>query len=742
MPRSRRCCRTSRTSSGSRSRPPECSSPPIRRARSPARSPAATSPPGPGVRATVLLGLALMVGSSLAFAFADSIAVLDIARFVQGVGGAASWAGAMAWVAGAAPRERRGEMIGTTMGAAVAGALAGPAVGTLADAVGIAPTFCGIAVVGTLLAAWALRTPPAAPEGTSPPRELVAALRDGRVAGGIWLIAVPGLAVRHDRRARAAAAGRARRRARRRSAPRGSPPRCWSPAVSPIVGRMSDRRGRLFPCLIGLTFGAALMLLFPWPNAAWQLIVLVILAAPAVGMLWAPSMALLSDGAEALGIAQGFAFALSNLGWSIGQTAGAAGERAAGRRHVRRRAVPAAERASAAPRSPYSLARAARPTSVSPRPRRESMSITEHALRNLVAGDLVDAVDGGVREVVNPATGDVIAEVPEGSAGRRRPRGRRRQGGVPRLARHDARRARARDAQARRPARGARRGAVRARVRERRQADDGRARGDAGHGRQRALLRRRRAHARGPRGRRVHGRLHEHGAARADRRRRPDRAVELPADDGDLEDRAGARDRQHDRAQAVRADAADRAAARRARRGGAPARRAERDHGRRRAGRRRPRAPPRRAARLADRLGRDRQVDRAHGRRHAQARAPRARRQGADGRARRRRPGRGRRGAEGRRLLQLGPGLHGGDAHPRRARHPRRAAGGDRAGGRVDHGRRPGRGRRPRHGPGRLGRAAGARARLPRAREGRRRAGADRRRHAARARRVRRADGA
>ena len=35
------------------------------------------------------------------------------------------------------------------------------------------------------------------------------------------------------------------------------------------------------------------------------------LAAPSIGMLWAPSMALLSDGAEALGIAQGFAFALS-----------------------------------------------------------------------------------------------------------------------------------------------------------------------------------------------------------------------------------------------------------------------------------------------------------------------------------------------------------------------------------------------------------------------------------------------
>ena len=66
------------------------------------------------------------------------------------------------------------------------------------------------------------------------------------------------------------------------------------------------------------------MLLFTLPERAWQVVVLVILAAPTIGTLWAPSMAMLSDGAEALGIAQGFAFALSNLGWSIGQTAGSA----------------------------------------------------------------------------------------------------------------------------------------------------------------------------------------------------------------------------------------------------------------------------------------------------------------------------------------------------------------------------------------------------------------------------------
>ena len=36
--------------------------------------------------------------------------------------------------------------------------------------------------------------------------------------------------------------------------------------VSPVVGRLSDRRGRLFPCLIGLAAAAELMLLFPLPS--------------------------------------------------------------------------------------------------------------------------------------------------------------------------------------------------------------------------------------------------------------------------------------------------------------------------------------------------------------------------------------------------------------------------------------------------------------------------------------------
>ena len=81
-----------------------------------------------------MLGLAIMAASSVAFAFGESIVVLDIARFVQGVGGAMTWAGALGWLIGEAPRERRGELIGSAMGAAIVGALFGPVLGAAAAA--------------------------------------------------------------------------------------------------------------------------------------------------------------------------------------------------------------------------------------------------------------------------------------------------------------------------------------------------------------------------------------------------------------------------------------------------------------------------------------------------------------------------------------------------------------------------------------------------------------------------------
>ena len=73
----------------------------------------------------------------------------------------------------------------------------------------------------------------------------------------------------------------------------------------------------------------------------------------------------------------------------------------------------------------------------------------------------------------------------------------------------------------------------------------------------------------------------------------------------------------------------------------------------------------------------------------------------------------GRRGDQDRRLLELRPGLHGVVADPRQRVDLRRRARADEERRRGDEGRRPGRRRRHRHGPGDLEGAAGARARLP-----------------------------
>jgi len=274
-----------------------------------------------GVRPTVLLGLALMTGASVAFAFAETIVVLDLARFIQGLGSAAAWAGAMGWVAAAAPKEKRGQMIGTAMGAAIAGALFGPVIGVAADLVGQEIVFCTVGAVGVVLMLWTLRTPAAKPLGDGSLRGLLGSLSNGEVRTGLLLVTVPGLLfgtlsvlgpLRLDELGAGAAAIGA----------------TWLIAaglesvVSPLAGRFSDRRGRMAPMLAGLVGGAVVFALLPWPTTALVLAIVVILGTPVIGLLWAPAMAMLSDGADRVGLEQGLAFGLMNLTWATGQTLG------------------------------------------------------------------------------------------------------------------------------------------------------------------------------------------------------------------------------------------------------------------------------------------------------------------------------------------------------------------------------------------------------------------------------------
>jgi MFS family permease len=275
-----------------------------------------------GTRATLLLGLTLLGAASIAFGLGASFTVLATARFVQGVGGAAAWAAGMAWLVEVAPREKRGQLIGTALGTAIAGAIGGPVLGALAAAVGPGKVFPAVAVVAAGLAAAVVAT---GTSGEPPPDgDLRKALRDRRVRAGSWLTTLPALffgtyTVLVPLRLGglgASAAG---------VAGVFLVAAAVEATMSPIVGRLSDRRGRALPIGIGLAGIALVCLLLPQPRVAWLLAAVVFLAAAAGGMLFAPAGAMLSDGAEDAGLPQGIVFGLFNLAWAGGQVGGAAG---------------------------------------------------------------------------------------------------------------------------------------------------------------------------------------------------------------------------------------------------------------------------------------------------------------------------------------------------------------------------------------------------------------------------------
>jgi MFS family permease len=273
-----------------------------------------------GAKRAALAGLVVVGAASVGFAFAGDPWTLGLARLAQGLGSALSWAGGLAWLVSATPRGRRGQVLGTALGAAVFGALLGPVLGGAAALFGMRPTFSAVAVVALVVALVGLREPGVAREKPSL-ASLARAFAEPRFLGGLWLMLLPALLfgvltvlvpLELDRLGWAAVAIGGLFLAS--AAVEG--------VINPFVGRIADRRGALRPVRFALAAGVGVSLALAWADTPALVAAFVLAAAVAYGALFTPGLALVSRGADRAGLPQGLAFGITNAGWALGAAAG------------------------------------------------------------------------------------------------------------------------------------------------------------------------------------------------------------------------------------------------------------------------------------------------------------------------------------------------------------------------------------------------------------------------------------
>ena len=283
-----------------------------------------------GPRFTVCVGLLMLVVSTVAFGWLNSAPGLDLARFVEGLGGACSWAGGIAWLVAATPVERRGAVIGKVLAMAIGGSLFGPAIGAVASAVGRPALFTVLAMSGLVLTAFVRSVPDQTESSQQGVAEVIKVMGRPSLLRAMWLMVLPAMVSGvlnvlaplqlHKLGAGAGVIGATFLVGAGLEA-----------IVSPWVGHLSDRHGRLLPLRLGLVGTAVTLGCFTLPGTALELSLLVILVCIVLGGFWAPAMALLSDVSERYGIDQAHAAAMMNLGWAAGQIVGAVAGGATGK---------------------------------------------------------------------------------------------------------------------------------------------------------------------------------------------------------------------------------------------------------------------------------------------------------------------------------------------------------------------------------------------------------------------------
>jgi MFS family permease len=227
----------------------------------------------------------------------------------------------MTWLISAAPEESRGSVFGTGLGAAVAGALLGPALGALAAEVGTEPVFGSVLFVAAGFAILAARLPEAGEREEHGLREVAATMLSRPVVFGTALVTAPSVMfgavdVLVPLRINALGGGHVL------IAVGVIGGAAIEAVLAPLAGRMSDRIGRRGPYVLGMVICAAALVFFALADSLATVIASLLLTALGSGFCFAPAMTLISDAADASGLHQGYAVGVTNMAWAAAQVVG------------------------------------------------------------------------------------------------------------------------------------------------------------------------------------------------------------------------------------------------------------------------------------------------------------------------------------------------------------------------------------------------------------------------------------
>ena len=272
-----------------------------------------------GRKGPMMIGLALLAAATLAFAYAQSLPMLFVARLLQGAADGMTWIVGFAMIADLYGPDERGRAMGLAMAGSTLGIIIGPVIGGwLYEIGGIRLPFLFVAAMAVLdLIVFAVVAPATSGSGTSVPMRRVLAHRPVAICalvviagGGTIAMLEPVIPLVLEARLGLGPAAIGTLFGIASVA---------STAMHPVYGRLSDRWGGRRLMMIGLIGSALVLPLLSFATDFRSAALAMVPMWVVFSMIVTPSLTYMAEVASAAGFeSYGVVYGVYNMAWAVG----------------------------------------------------------------------------------------------------------------------------------------------------------------------------------------------------------------------------------------------------------------------------------------------------------------------------------------------------------------------------------------------------------------------------------------